>query len=72
MANHSSILAWETSRTEDLEGCSPLSRKRVRHGLAALSWVLGLRCCGLVLLPLCSISEVRNQGNYGIWGRQEI
>ena len=41
MATHSSILAWETSRTEDLGGCSPWSRKRVRQDLTIQQQQLG-------------------------------
>ena len=41
MATHSSILAWETSRTEDLGGCSPWSRQRVRQDLTIQQQQLG-------------------------------
>ena len=33
MTTHSNILAWEFPCTEELEGYSPLGRKRVRHDL---------------------------------------
>ena len=33
MATHSSILAWESPRTEELVGYSPWGQKRVGHGL---------------------------------------
>ena len=32
MATHSSILAWETPRTEEPDGYGPLGCKRVGHG----------------------------------------
>ena len=33
IATHSSILAWESPRTEELVGYSPWGQKRVGHGL---------------------------------------
>ena len=35
MATHSSILAWEITRTESLAGCSPWGSQRVGYHLAA-------------------------------------
>ena len=32
-ATHSSILAWEIPRTEELVGYSPWGHKRIRHNL---------------------------------------
>ena len=34
MATHSSILAWEISRTEEPDGLQSMGSQRVGHGLA--------------------------------------
>ena len=35
MATHSSIIAWRTPWTEELEGLRPMRSQRVRHDLSA-------------------------------------